>query len=127
MSLSVAQRLVPKVCTNCGEIKDISDAAKTKFEQWALEIGEDHLKAPARYRHINPEGCECCKLGMKGMVPVVELLPFTRRVKDAAHSIGSGDPHARKVLAEARLTTLLSEGLLYVEAGLVDLQSVLYL
>jgi type II secretory ATPase GspE/PulE/Tfp pilus assembly ATPase PilB-like protein len=118
---------VPKACEHCGKVKETSDEAKEKFQAWAEEIGEEHLKCPMQYRHIDPVGCEHCRLGMSGMVPVVELLPFNRKVKDAAHGLGRGDPQARKILAEARLTTLLSEGIRYVEAGLVDLHSVLYL
>jgi type II secretory ATPase GspE/PulE/Tfp pilus assembly ATPase PilB-like protein len=128
MSLSVSQRLVPTVCKHCG----IPHSTPTKEEQRLFtmnlaSLGEQ-FEMPETFTRQNPDGCEHCMFGIDGSVPVIELLPFTRAVKDAAHAMRRGDSaRSREIIANARTTTLLGEGLRYVRAGKVDLRSVLFL
>jgi type II secretory ATPase GspE/PulE/Tfp pilus assembly ATPase PilB-like protein len=128
MSLSVSQRLVKKVCSHCGiKHSPITENELRLFRKNLDLLGED-FEPPKTFTRINTKGCEYCMFGSDGSLPVIELLPFTRKVKDAAHALRRGnDEHARQVMAKARISTLLEEGLKYVNEGLVDLNSVMFL
>lgn len=127
MSLSSSQRLIPEVC-ECGT-KDspITEDERRLFKK-NLELLGASFEVPETFTRTNLAGCPKCMYGSKGSLPVIELLLFTRKVKDAAHSLRRGDNvAARKVIQDAKLTTLLEEGLKYVRAGQADLRSVLFL
>lgn len=127
MSLSSSQRLIPEVC-KCGtKHSPITPDERRLFQKNLTALGAD-FPVPETFTRTNPDGCDKCMFGAKGSLPVIELLPFTREVKDAAHLLRRGDNvAARKVIQDAKLTTLLGEGLKYVNAGLADLNAILFL
>lgn len=128
MSMSASQRLIGRVCPHCSDENAIPTAEEERLFRKNCEMVGEEFEMPKRFRRSNPAGCSKCVHGSIGYLPLIELLPFTRKVKDAAHGLRRGEEALnRKVMAEARYTTLLGEGLKYVESGQADLRSILFL
>lgn len=129
ISLSVSQRLVSTVCPHCAIFDSVpSDEEARLFALNLQMLGEEHAM-PSSFSRANKQGCEACQDGYAGSLPICEVLPFTRQVKDAMHTLGDGGTARiqRKLIAESRLVTLLQSGLELVRAGRVELRSVLFL
>ena len=75
MIAAMAQRLVRKVCDNCGETYEPPQDALKELGVSADEISR------ANFRKGN--GCETCrKTGYKGRVAICEILPFSPAIKE---------------------------------------------
>lgn len=131
MALSVGLRLVQTLCPDCSPKEGWTEPTADEKRLFALNLdmlGES-AELPAKIPRANshPRKCTCDK-GYSGSTPVCEVLPFTRQVKDAAIAMMAGeDPRAqRKIFANARKVTLLQSGLQLLQAGKVDLGSILF-
>ena len=75
MIAAMAQRLVRKVCNNCGETYEPPQDALEELGVSADEISR------AKFR--KGTGCEACrKTGYKGRIAICEVLPFTPEIKE---------------------------------------------
>ncbi|KOB43469.1 GspE/PulE family protein [Xanthomonas arboricola] len=132
MALIISQRLVPSLCTVCHRKSAPTD---TEVAQWAryMSILGEKLALPPVLSYARPhEDTQCphCEDGYAGLVPVSEVLPFTRSVRDAALILleAEGDKKAaRLAIAKERTLTLVGSAHRYLAAGAVDLASVIYL
>lgn len=130
MALSINQRLVKTICPCCS--KDIpwspaTDEERRRFKLNLAMSGES-AELPAELPRANPQGCENCDEGYAETVPICEVLPFTREVKDAFISLSAGYnvSEQRRIIAAARTSTLLQSGLELLRDGRVDLDSILF-
>lgn len=129
LSLSVSQRLVSTVCTHCAILDSTPTDEEARLFALNLQmLGEEHA-LPTHFTRANQQGCDECQDGYAGSLPICEVLPFTRQVKDAIHTLTDGGTTRiqRKLIAEARPVTLLQSSLALVREGRVDLRSVLFL
>lgn len=129
MSLSVGQRLIKAVCPHCSEQNlPPNDDEKRMFELNLRMTGATESMPRTVTRVTNPEGCDQCDNGYAGELPILELLPFTREVKDAALSRLFGDEprKQREIMAKARTITLLESGLRLMAEGKTDMSSILF-
>ena len=127
--MSIAQRLIKSVCQHCSESGcEPTDAEKRKFALNATMTGDTEAMPKTVTRIKNKTGCDKCDNGYAGELPVLEILPFTREVKDAATGrLFNDDPvRQRSIMAKARTITLLQSGMRLMEQGLVDLDSILF-
>lgn len=124
MSMIIAQRLVKVVCPHCRQIKEPSDEDRRVFDRYLNTLGED-AALPATLAYANPKGCDVCgNEGYMGLLPINEVLPFDRKVKDVAIEMLSGE-NRRKVLADARTITLLQSGMALLRDHKIELNDLL--
>lgn len=124
LSLILSQRLVKNLCPHC-RIKDSSTAKQRGlFSRYVDHIGES-AELPSYLYRANPEGCEECRHDSYiGMVPLNEILPFTRKVKDLAIELLAGS-NTRKAINAERKLTLLKSGMELLRTGHIELGDLL--
>lgn len=88
----IAQRLPQRLCQQC-KVPHVIDSLEEK--------NLDHLKyAGAReFWARNPAGCDLCRGGEAGRMPVIEMLTFTRQLRDA---LIDGDENLIKTAAQSQ-------------------------
>ena len=124
LSLIVSQRLVRTLCPHCKEEGTPKEADEMLFQRYMHVLGEN-CGLPGTIACASAKGCEHCgHTGYTGVLPINEVLPFTRAAKDAAIAMAGG-ANRRDVLAKARTITLLESGMALVRARSVDFKDVL--
>lgn len=124
MSMIVSQRLVKVLCPHCRKVEPPSEDVRSVFARY-LDILGEHAELPPTVAHANPEGCdECGNEGYVGIWPINEVLPFTRKVKDAAIEMLAGE-NRRDVLAGARTITLLKSAMTLLAEHKIDINDLL--
>ena len=97
--------------------------------------GDVDAVMPDKLPRANPKGCDpsdpdanpSCDEGYDGEIPVLEILQFTREVKDAAYALlNREDVREQKRVIRSKTLTLLQSGLKLVQAGQVELKSILF-
>jgi type IV pilus assembly protein PilB len=114
--LIVAQRLVRKVCSNCGE--------EIEYHPEALrEVGLD----PERYegaKFLKGKGCEeCNETGYKGRVGLYEVMPINQGIRELILENASSNRIKEQAVIEG-MVTLREDGLLKLQEGVTTLEEV---
>ncbi len=118
-SLVLAQRLLRKVCTNCGQDHRVPvDVLRD------LGVKEDQIPGYVNLRR--GEGCETCNgTGLKGRLAIYEFMRITSAVKDAIFKGASPLELKRHAMASDNMRTLRQSALLKLKAGLTTIEEVL--
>jgi type IV pilus assembly protein PilB len=112
----VAQRLVPRVCTECAR-------PTLATPQLLAAFGLDPNKPPTTLR--SGAGCKTCRnKGKKGRIAVHEVLPVTAELAKLI-ARRAGEDEMEKAAAASGYRRLLRDGLDKALAGLVTLEDVL--
>jgi len=110
LSVIIAQRLVKELCPHCCRTDAPTPADRKLFSRYLDNIGEE-TTLPEKIATAKVGGCDACGGdGFVGLLPLNEVLPFTRKVKDAAGALLEGG-QGRSTLAQARPLTLLQSGM----------------
>ena len=115
LRLSVAQRLVQKICPFC------SPKTNPKLVNKAMRVSglkENAICDLSNFRTIQPEGCEKCKQGVIGRVIVMEYLN-----KNDIESL-IDQPHAECEGSPTPPISLKKECFKLASQGIVDIQDV---
>ena len=128
VSLLIGQRLVKKLCPECSRKRRITDGERKALQAY-LEAEGHHglvqraLEVTSRpLREAHPEGCKACnKTGYAGELPVCEVLPASREVREVLAQSESRLDFA--TLSNYRLNTLPESALLLVEEGETEFES----
>ncbi|MES0445420.1 MAG: GspE/PulE family protein [Desulfobacterales bacterium] len=113
MLLSIAQRLVRKVCTYCMKSYEPPKAA---LEYWALENIEE-----ANFMHGS--GCfNCMDKGYKGRTGVYEVLIIDETIQDMILNRESSQEISRAARQAGKLTTLKEDAAIKVIEGITTLE-----
>ena len=128
LNLMVGQRLIPKLCQQCKEEKQLTPDLAREMEATLKEISEEDKKSfgiSAPYKVYESKGCSACKgKGVSGRVAMFEILQMTRELAEVISRKGTeGD-----ILKEAerqRMITLRQDGVMKAVKGLVSLETVL--
>ena len=124
MAVIIAQRLVKELCPHCRHIAEPTEEERRVFAYYLRTVGEE-AELPDTLASADPVGCdECGHDGYIGLLPINEVLPFDRKVKDAAIELLSG-LNRHKVLADARTITLLKSGLALLRDHKINLNDLL--
>lgn len=111
----VAQRLVRKVCRDCGEVHPASIREKEIFAKRGLSIDK-----VARGR-----GCASCNMtGYKGRVAIHEVLVINDDMKSVIMN-GESFIKLRELAIKAKTIFLIDDGLLKVKQGITTTEEVL--
>jgi type IV pilus assembly protein PilB len=114
----LAQRLVRRVCGNCGK-NERPDSRLLQRIGWAVE---DYQHATFR----SGEGCkECHFTGYKGRVPILELLVLTEGVRECIMEKSTASKIRATSRDESGMLTLLEYGLLKASQGETTVEEVL--
>lgn len=111
----VAQRLVRRVCRDCGKYEDVSSKEKDIFSNHDITIS--HVKRGS--------GCPSCNnTGYRGRFAIHELLIVDEKVKELILNRASL-AEIKKHMAKHGYRTLLEDGLLKVADGLTTTEEIL--
>ena len=72
----IAQRLVPRLCPNCKIHRTPDDQDKAIFAR-------AEITAPTSIFEPNHDGCPQCHNGIRGLLPIFEIVKFNRRLRRA--------------------------------------------
>jgi general secretion pathway protein E/type IV pilus assembly protein PilB len=110
----MAQRLVRRICRECGEAY-VPEAAE-------MPIG---LKLAPGQTLSRGKGCRACRnTGFRGRVGVYELLTLTERVREMIMERTSAPALAAQAMRENSLCTLAEDGYAKARAGLTTIEEV---
>lgn len=130
LSLSIAQRLVRKLCTNCKEERDITpEEKKTINAIWdhATSVGK-HIESFAVSKEATKvwqaKGCEKCNhTGYKGRVGIFEVIKTDEQIeKIIAQSPSERD--IKKIADTQGTLTMREDGLVKILGGITDFAEV---
>ena len=111
----VAQRLVRRVCRDCGEYHDLSSQELEIFTKHTIQIS--HVK--------RGKGCPSCNnTGYRGRLAIHEILVVDERVKELILNKASLSD-IKKHMYKHGYRTLLEDGLLKVADGLTTTEEIL--
>lgn len=110
LNVSVAQRLVRKLCSNC------------KRSQTSLGAYQEHLKELNEVRHYEAVGCPSChQTGYQGRKAVYEIIPIT---EELVNNIKDKKLEIRHYLKENKIATLKTNMLQLVKEGVTSIEEV---
>lgn len=121
INLIIAQRLVRKICSQCRR------SVETKPEELTQYISNDLIKEyfPETLRLYKGEGCSVCQnSGYSGRIGIFEIMPITESLREAINTHVDSDKITQIAIKEG-MTTMLSDGIAKVKAGITTLEEVI--
>jgi type IV pilus assembly protein PilB len=112
LNVSVAQRLVRRLCNNCKREVPISE-----------DIFPNNFSIPKHLKtHFVATGCnECYYTGYNGRKAIYEIIPIT---KDLVYHIKNNDLEIDSYLLEHNIATLKTNAMLLIEKGISSVEEV---
>ena len=131
LSLSIAQRLVRKLCQNCKKEKTLSDTDKNTIKivlDSIKEEGKDltkyNINIESAFKLYEPAGCKKCNnTGYKGRIGIFEAILTDEEIE----KIMPANPSEREVKKIARKQGILSmrqDGMVKIINGITSLEEV---
>lgn len=128
LSLIISQRLIKQLCPDCKTRRRIKPQEVERYVRYQISEGAiDETRReevvddlPEYVYEANPAGCDSCTGGAKGQIPVNEVLPIPRELKDIL--LRGADDLSQ--LDRFRGCTLLDESLTLLKAGRVALEDI---
>ncbi len=123
LNISIAQRLVRKLCPVCKKEKILIGADKNLIEKTLAGIpDESYLKDIQKVKVWEPVGCkECNNSGFKGRIGIYEAILIDEAIEKAVIS----NPSERDIESAARpqkLLNLIEDGVLKILAGVTSIE-----
>lgn len=128
VSLLIGQRLVKKLCPHCRQEKEVTAEELNLAKNYLVAEGQAALYEKVKrivskgIYQAHPEGCKHCSgTGYAGELPVNELLPASREVRDLFAKSDSGLDFAS--LSSHRVSTLAENALTLISRGDTEFES----
>jgi type IV pilus assembly protein PilB len=128
LNLSIAQRLVRRLCDDCKKEIKLEDKVIAMIEKELKSVPEkilEDLKISKPYKIYSAPGCKLCNnKGTKGRIAIYEVLAMTKELE----KITIEGLTEQKIVAEADrqgMITMKQDGFLKVLQGVVSLEEVL--
>mgnify|MGYP001585638078 CR=1 FL=1 len=123
INITMAQRLVRKLCTSCRVTKKLSSADKNQIKK-ELALFPKGIPVPPenswKIYSSSPQGCDACnQTGYKGRIGVFEII----QINEALEQIILRDPsefEIKKTAADQGQINIRQDGILKVLAGITD-------
>ena len=114
----VGQRLVRKLCPKCREGREFTP-------DQAVDLGFDPDTAPKHVFEANPEGCDACREGWIGRLPIHEVMLVSN---DLIEAIADNAPQVEilRLSRAAGMTTMREDGYDKVRNGLTSIDEVVH-
>jgi len=125
-----AQRLVRRICQECKEEVEVSNAIKEFIKNELSRIDSEEL---AKYgvdinegiRIYQGKGCEACaKTGYKGRVAIFEVLEVNAELKEIISEHHGEEVFVKKYAESTKMVTMKQDGMLKVLKGLTTFAEV---
>ena len=112
LNLSVAQRLVRKLCDNCKQAADIKEATLPEGFKVPIEMAQ----------HFLPVGCPTCfHTGYHGRKAIYEVVPITKSLEPA---IRQNEAEIDSYFLEKKLSTLRTNAIRMIISGETSIEEV---
>jgi type IV pilus assembly protein PilB len=112
LNISVAQRLVRKLCNSCKKVEELSSD----------ELSIEHQKLHKIKNHYVATGCsECYQTGYKGRKAIYEIIPIT---KELVQNIQKKELDISEYLMKNKIATLQSNALGLVKNGTTSIDEI---
>ncbi|MFA5729771.1 MAG: GspE/PulE family protein [Candidatus Paceibacterota bacterium] len=126
INVAIAQRLVRKVCTKCGEFETISPELfeEIKKDLENMPQGSDMPELKPDMKIVKIKGCEYCNFtGYKGRVGIFEALTIDDEIQDFILTSPSTSA-LEKLAVKKGMTTMKQDGLIKVLKGTTTMDEV---
>lgn len=122
LRVSMAQRLVRKLCPECKKETVVEGAIKDEIEKTVASIEDKSVVPAERTKMWLPVGCEKChKTGYKSRVGLYEAIFMNEKIEKAVQS-GSSDREIWAAAAGQGILTMKQDGILKVLDGTTSLE-----
>ncbi|WP_442267067.1 GspE/PulE family protein [Tenacibaculum sp. ZS6-P6] len=112
LNVSIAQRLVRKLCDNCKERIDVNEE----------DVPEEIVESELLKTHFKAVGCEhCYQTGYKGRKAIYEIIPVTKPIEKA---IKKEQSEIEDYLIDNNISTLKVNALNLVKEGVTSIDEV---
>jgi type IV pilus assembly protein PilB len=123
MNVSMAQRLVRKLCKTCRKEIELSEKQKSIVEKIAAGI-QDQTLLPTERKTYEPVGCsECNNLGFSGRIGIYEAILVNEGIEDVISGYAS-EGEIKKASRIQGIPTMLEDGIIKVLKGVTTLDEV---
>ncbi|MDQ5952923.1 MAG: type pilus assembly protein PilB [Patescibacteria group bacterium] len=131
LSMSLAQRLVRKLCTNCRQKREVTEEENQiikKILTRASELGKDlasyNVKADQKIELWKAVGCEKCnKIGYKGRIGIFEAILSDETIIDIMPNNPS-EREIKKVAEKQGIMDMKEDGIIKSLSGITSLEEV---
>ena len=118
----IGQRLAPELCPHCSHKDEVPTEAEKRAFRLKMLLEGIHEDPPEKVSHANVDGCKDCRFtGFLGLVPLVEVLPFSRQVRDLF--LEKDNPSVEAIKSN-RSISFYESGIELVNAGRIALPSI---
>jgi len=133
LTVSIAQRLVRKLCTNCKKQVPVDDDKKALLKKIILNaerIGKDMatygIKSDMEFVTYGPVGCEVChQTGYKGRVGLYEAILTDDTIAQVMTKIPSPTEREVKKAAEhQKILTMIEDGVVKILTGVTSYEEI---
>ncbi len=128
LRMLAAQRLVGRLCQDCKKEMPLSESMKEKLSGELANVPQDYKKTDNQQNPTTlyeSEGCpQCQERGSVGRVAIFEVVPVTRKLRDAINVGGEYDT-LESMAREEGFLTMRQDGILKALNGEVLLEDVL--
>ena len=122
LRVSMAQRLVRKLCPECRKEVPLEGADKAMIEATVAEIEDKTLIPADRSRMWKAVGCDKCnKTGYKGRMGIYEAILMNQSVEKAVQT-GASDREIWQAAAGEGILTMEQDGALKILAGITTVE-----
>jgi len=125
LSLSIAQRLVRKLCDNCKQEVEINEELKSKIEQFIEKLPQRVNKEEYKnFKIYKPVGCEkCSNIGYKGRIAIFEFFeggPDVEQLilKEVSWTV------LKELANKKQMTIMQQDGVLKVLSGITTFEEI---
>lgn len=130
LRMVIAQRLVRKICENCREEVQISEAIKNLVMEEIKNISPEEIKKYAidlssGLHFFKGKGCEKCgKTGLKGRIAVYEVVPISETMKNIIIEKNGNDTLLIQERDKEKIVTMKQDGILKILKGITTIEEV---
>ncbi len=129
LNVSIAQRLVRRICEHCKQVVEPSEKQKEIVRQ-EIESIPDTLKHKFDFNLNNlkfyqGKGCkECSGLGYKGQIGIYEIFQITDEIREMILSKDISEVKLSQVAKQNGMITMIQDGILKALQGVTSLDEV---
>lgn len=129
LTLMMAQRLVPRLCQECKEKKDIDPSLREEIEKQLSHLSQEEKKKlgiEEGWSVYESKGCSACNgKGISGRLALFEVLEMTRNLESLITQKGVDESALVQEARDQHMITMRQDGIAKAIKGLVSIESVL--
>jgi type II secretory ATPase GspE/PulE/Tfp pilus assembly ATPase PilB-like protein len=110
----IAQRLVPRLCNHCKTQRAVTPGEAALY-------ADAELPVPSTLYDARPEGCPSCRKGIRGQVPILEIVKCTRVLRRAIARSASED-ELQQICSDMGCKTLAEQAMLKAASGHISIE-----